>query len=250
MGRIVSFTYGLICYVLFLASFIYAAGFLANLWVPKSIDSGDVGPIPTAILVNVLLLGVFAIQHSVMARPGFKTWWTRLVPVHLERSTYVLLSVAAFALLFWQWRPMPATVWKIEHATGAMVLQGLLFSGFLLVVYASFLIDHFDLFGLRQVFLHLRGIKYQPRPFRVPALYKVVRHPLYVGWFIAFWCTPHMTQGHLLFAAVASAYIFVAIVFEERDLVRFLGEDYRSYRQRVPMIFPWPKKKPARVTST
>lgn len=249
MGRLFSFAYGLVCYVLFLASFMYAAGFLGNRWVPKSIDSGDAGPIGTAMLVNVLLLGVFAIQHSVMARPGFKTWWTRLVPVQIERSTYVLLSVVVFALLFWQWRPMPATLWKIEDARGTMVLQGLMFAGFLLVVYASFLIDHFDLFGMRQVFLHLRGVEYKPRPFRVPSLYKVVRHPLYVGWFTAFWCTPHMTQGHLLFAAVASAYIFVAIVFEERDLVRFLGEDYRSYRKRVPMILPWPKKKPAPVAS-
>lgn len=250
MGRLLSFVYGLVCYVLFLAVFIYAAGFLENLWVPKSIDSGAVGPLGMAIFINVLLLGVFAIQHSVMARPVFKKWWTRMIPVPVERSTYVLLSVVAFALLFWQWRPMPSTIWKVDQAASVVVLRGLMFAGFLLVVYASFLIDHFDLFGMRQVFLHLRGAEYTHRPFRVPSLYKIVRHPLYVGWFMAFWCTPHMTQGHLLFAVVASAYILIAIVFEERDLMEMLGEDYRNYRTRVPMLLPWPKKKPAPVPSS
>ena len=242
MNRSVSFAYGLVCYAIFFVTFLYAVGFLGNSWVPKSINSGISGPVGQSIAINMVLLGLFALQHSIMARPGFKTWWTGFVPEQVERSTYTLLSSLALIVLFWQWRPMPSVIWQTEVSGLYWALRGLFFLGFLLVLYATFLINHFDLFGLRQVYLYLRGIEYTPLNFGTPSLYKLVRHPLYVGWFIAFWSTPLMTQGHLLFAAVASAYILVAVVFEERDLVQFLGEDYRRYRQRVPMFIPWPRR--------
>ena len=240
MNRMISFLYGLFCYAIFFGTFVYAVGFLANSWVPKAIDSVSdaAGSAALAAVVNLMLLGLFAVQHSIMARPGFKAWWTRFVPVQVERSTYTLLSSLVLGLLFWQWRPMTSVVWEVESPILSWTLRGLFFLGFLLVLYASFLINHFDLFGLRQVYLYLRGIEYTPLKFGTPSLYRFIRHPLYVGWFLAFWATPAMTQGHLLFASVASAYILAAIVLEERDLMRFLGEDYRRYRQRVPMFVP------------
>ncbi len=250
MNRLLAFGYGLVCYVCFFGTFLYAIGFLANLWVPKTIDSGTAGPIGRAIVINGLLLLLFAVQHTPMARPGFKKWWTKFVPAPIERSTYVLLSSLVLILLFWQWRPMPTVVWQVDNAIGSNVLMGLFFAGPLLVVVSSFLIDHFDLFGMRQVYLYLRGVEYTHHPFSVPFLYKFVRHPLYVGWFLTFWCAPTMSQGHLLFAVVSCAYILVAIVFEERDLLHFLGEDYAQYRRKVPMLIPWPRKRTARATAS
>ena len=243
MSRIVFFMYGAGCYAVFFASFLYAIGFLGNFLVPKSIDSGTEGPLVPALLINSLLLVAFGVQHSVMARPGFKKWWTRFVPQPIERSTYVLLSSLLLFLLFWAWRPMTSVVWKIDHAMAQLILTGLMFAGFLIVLYASFLIDHFDLFGLRQVFLYLRGKAYTDKPFATPTLYKLVRHPLYVGWIVAFWATPDMTYGHMLFSIVTTAYMFMAITLEERDLGRFLGDDYRRYRERTPIILPWPRKR-------
>src|SRR5579862_8210792 len=232
-----SFLYGLSVYVVFLATFLYVIAFSGNIVVPKTIDSGTVGPAGLAVAVDLALLGVFALQHSIMARRSFKRMWTRIVPEPVERSTYVLASSLALILLFWAWRPLGGVVWDVQNP----VARGLLHAGFafgwLLVLVATFLINHFDLFGLRQVWLHLRGRPYQPLPFRTPGPYRLVRHPLYVGWFFAFWSTPTMTVTHLLFAVMTTAYILVAIQFEERDLVAALPE-YASYRARVPMLIP------------
>lgn len=242
MSRRVSFVYGVVCYAVFFGTFLYSVGFLGNFWVPKSMNSGISVAVGQSVAINMVFLGIFALQHSIMARPGFKTWWTGFVPEQVERSTYTLLSSVVLLLLFWQWRPMPTVVWQTEApAVLYWMLRSLFFLGFVLVLYATCLINHFDLFGLRQVFLHLRGIEYTPLKFKTPSLYKFVRHPLYVGWFLAFWAAPLMTQGQLLLAVVASVYIFVAVVFEERDLVQVLGDDYSRYRQRVPMFVPWPR---------
>ena len=237
LGRITAFLYGVFCYVVFLATFLYAVGFLGNFGVPKSIDSGPQMPLGYALTINLALLGLFAIQHSVMARPWFKNVWTKVVPKVVERSTYVLFSSVALILLFWKWEPMGGVVWRVENPTGWAMLQAMFGLGWLLVLVATFLINHFDLFGLRQVWLHLMGRPYTPLQFRTPALYKVVRHPLYVGWLMVFWSAPVMTVAHLVFAVMTTVYILVAIQFEERDLVRAHGE-YAEYRQRVPMLVP------------
>lgn len=241
MGRMLSFLYGLIAHAGFLATFLYLIGFLGNFGVPKSIDSGEQGPFAQALLVNVLLLALFGIQHSVMARPGFKRAWTRIVPHHLERSTYVMISNLLLVLLYWQWRPMGGVIWNIEHPVGTVILWGLFGLGWLTVVIASFMINHFDLFGLRQVYLHLRRREYAPLKFEAKGFYKYVRHPLMAGWLIAFWSTPHMTVGHLVFALGTTAYILIAIQLEERDLVSFHGEAYDRYRRQVSMLVPFSK---------
>ncbi len=237
-GRVALFAYGLACYGLFLGVFLYAAGFLGNLAVPKAIDSARTDPLWLALAIDLGLLALFALQHSIMARPGFKRWWTRLVPPAAERSTYVLLSSLALGVLMWQWRPIGGEVWDARTPA----LRGALWTGFglgwLLVLGATLQINHFDLFGLRQAWLFLRGRAYTRVPFQVPVLYRIVRHPLYVGWIVAFWCTPTMTATHLVFALVATAYILVAIRFEERDLVRAHGAGYLDYRRRVPMLVP------------
>lgn len=237
MSRISALLYGIVCYVIFFGVFLYAVGFIGDFAVPKTIDQGGESPLALALLVNAGLLALFAVQHSVMARPAFKRWWTRIVPRPVERSTYVLATSVVFVLLFWQWRAIPATVWNVEGIAGT-VLFGLYFAGIATVLYATFLIDHFDLFGLRQVVLYFRGLDYTQKRFVTPGPYKHIRHPLYVGWLMTFWFTPHMTVGHLVFAIGASAYIFVAIVFEERDLLSHLGEDYRRYRERTPLMIP------------
>ena len=236
-SRIVAFLYGVVCYLAFFATFLYAIGFIGNFSVPKSIDSGPHQPFTYALAINAALLGVFAVQHSIMARQWFKRAWTRLVPSPVERSTYVLFSSIALLLLFWKWEPMGRMVWSVDNGAGQALLYALYVAGWLTVLVSTFLINHFDLFGLRQVWLYRRGIPYTPLPFRTPGLYRVVRHPLYVGWLLVFWSAPLMTVAHLVFAIATTAYILLAIQFEERDLVRFHSE-YAEYRRRVPMILP------------
>jgi protein-S-isoprenylcysteine O-methyltransferase Ste14 len=241
MKRVIELLYGLVAYLVFFGTFLYAIGFVEGLAVPKAIDSGSVVPITEALIVNLILLSVFAVQHSVMARPQFKQWWTRFVPKTIERSTYVLFASVALIGLFVHWRPIPAVIWQVGDPNVAAAITGLSFFGWLLVLLATFMISHFELFGLHQVFDNLRG-RVMPKPeFKTPALYKVVRHPIYMGFIIAFWATPAMTIGHLLFAAVTTAYIFVGIWLEERDLIALFGDQYRLYRQRVAMLVPWPR---------
>jgi len=238
MGRAIAYLYGLVCYVLFLGTFLYAIGFVGNFIVPKSIDSGVADAFGTSLLINAVLLGIFAIQHSVMARPGFKKWWTRFVPRPVERSTYVLLASLVLILLFSQWRPMPDIVWNVDSELGRMLLWALFALGWLIVLTSTFLINHFDLFGLRQVHMYMKGVPYAELKFRIVYFYRFVRHPLYLGFLIAFWATPTMSVGHLVFSLATTAYILIAIQLEERDLVRFHGQDYVEYRKRVSMILP------------
>jgi protein-S-isoprenylcysteine O-methyltransferase Ste14 len=234
--------YGVVCYLAFFATFLYAIGFIGNFGVPKSIDSGPHRPFTYALAVNAALLGLFAVQHSLMARQWFKRAWTRVVPAPVERSTYVLFSSVALLVLFWKWEPMGRVVWDVESGAGQLLLYTLYATGWLIVLVSTFLINHFDLFGLRQVWLHLRGVPCTPLRFRTPGLYRIVRHPLYVGWLLVFWCAPLMTVAHLVFAIATTAYILIAIQFEERDLIQFHAE-YAEYRRRVPMLLPIGSKK-------
>lgn len=237
-GRVATFVYGVLSYLIFFGTFLYAIGFLGNVMVPKSIDSGRTAPLGEALLINAALLTLFAVQHSTMARPWFKRIWTRIVPKQAERSTYVLLSSVLLILLFALWQPIGGVVWNVEQPVLRAVLYGLFAMGFLLVLISTFLINHFDLFGLRQVWLYLRGKDYTQLQFGTPILYRHVRHPLYLGWLFAFWATPTMTIAHLVFALATTAYIFMAIQLEEKDLIDTYGDAYKRYRQNVPMIVP------------
>ena len=237
VGRIAAFVYGAVCYAVFLLVFLYAVGFLGNFGVPKSIDSGRTTGLVTALAVNAALLGLFAVQHSLMARQWFKKAWTRIVPVAVERSTYVLFSSVALLLLFWKWQPMGGVVWSVENEFGRIALWASYAGGWALVLLATCLIDHFELFGMRQVWCKLVGREYKPAGFRTPWLYRYVRHPLYVGWLMVFWSAPHMTLAHLVFALATTGYILIAIQLEERDLMR-IHKEYAAYRRDVPMLVP------------
>jgi methanethiol S-methyltransferase len=241
MGKIAAFIYGLAAYIVFFLTFLYAIGFVTGLVVPKTIDTGTVVPTMEALIVNILLMSVFAVQHSVMARRQFKEWWTQVVPKSVERSTYVLFASLALILLFWQWRPMPTVVWQVTEPTIATAITGLSFVGWLLVLTSTFLINHFELFGLHQVTNNLTGSPMPVVRFKTPVLYRVVRHPIYLGFIIAFWVAPVMTIGHALFAAVTTAYILVGIFLEEHDLIELFGDEYRQYRKQVSMLIPWRK---------
>jgi protein-S-isoprenylcysteine O-methyltransferase Ste14 len=238
MQRTAILLYGIVSYLIFFGTFLYALGFVGNVFVPKTIDTGTESSWALALAIDLGLLGIFALQHSVMARPRFKQWLTRFIPRSAERSTYVLASSLVFIALFWAWRPLGATVFSIEGETARTAVMSLYFAGAGLVLYSTFLIDHFDLFGLRQVVLQFRGKPYEEKQFMTPSLYKYIRHPLYVGWFIVFWATPDMTMGHLLMAVGTTGYILFAIVFEERDLAEALGARYVAYRKRTPMFIP------------
>ena len=238
LRRTTTFLYGIACYLVFFATFLYAIAFLADFGAVKSIDSGSDGPVAGALAVNLALLGLFAVQHSVMARPWFKRAWTRIVPPAAERSTYVLLSSLALILLFWQWRPMGGLIWEVTTPGVRMVIWTVYALGWLLLLAATFLINHFDLFGLRQVYAHLMDRSYSSLEFRTPGIYKCVRHPIYLGWLCIFWATPKMTIAHLVFAIATTAYILMAIPWEERDLIEAHGDRYRRYRDEVPKILP------------
>jgi len=241
MNKVLGVAFGLAAYVIFLFSFLYAVGFVGNFIVPKSIDSGVDTNLVTAVVIDLLLLGAFAIQHSVMARPAFKAAWTRLVSPSIERSIYVLVSSLLLLLLFWQWRPLPQTIWEVHGATSA-VLMVLFWLGWLVVLLSTFMISHFDLFGLRQVLLNMQGKAYALPPFTTRGFYRFVRHPIMIGFIVAFWAAPAMTLGHLIFALATTGYILIGIQFEEHDLANALGDAYRQYREKVPMLLPWPRK--------
>ena len=248
LKRILFFAYGTFSYLIFFATFLYAIGFIGNFGVPRTLDGAATGPLAISFAIDAGLLTLFAVQHSVMARKWFKTWWTRIVPKPIERSTYVLFSSLALILLFVLWRPLGGVIWSVEEPVGRLVLRGLFAFGFGLVLFSTFLINHFDLFGLRQVWRNLLGQPQNELRFTTPGPYKLVRHPLYVGWLFAFWATPVMTAAHLLFSVATTAYILLAIRFEERDLVREHGETYEKYRQSVPMLIPsLPKRESASV---
>lgn len=246
MNRLTGLIYGVVSYAIFFATFLYAIGFVGNIFVPKGIDSIPNVPLTQALLINLGLLGVFAIQHSVMARPAFKRWITRFIPEAMERSTYTLVSSLLMIAMFWLWEPMGGVVWNIENPVGAALMYVGFAFGWLLVLVSTFLINHFDLFGLRQVWLNFRNKPYTPLKFKLRFAYRVVRHPLYLGWILAFWCIPTMTIAHLVFAIATSAYILIAIQLEERDLMAAHPE-YEQYRKRVPMILPFIRKPPKKA---
>ncbi|HZQ40619.1 MAG TPA: isoprenylcysteine carboxylmethyltransferase family protein [Rhizomicrobium sp.] len=241
MSRILAILYAAIAYVMFLGTFLYAIAFVGNLGVPRSIDVGPSAPLQTALIIDVVLLGVFAVQHSLMARPFFKQWWTNFVPPSVERTTYVLFSNLALLLLYWQWRPITMGIWNVT-GMGATALWVVFWAGWLTVLLSTFMISHFELFGLTQVWLNFRQQKPPTPQFRTPLFYGFVRHPIYLGFILAFWATPNMTAGHLLFALATTAYILIAIQFEEHDLIAMFGDAYRNYRRQISMLIPLPPR--------
>jgi len=247
MKRIAFFVYGCVCYLTFFGTFLYAIGFIGNFAVPRTLDGVPAMPVGQAVVIDAALLALFAFQHSIMARRWFKEWWTRIVPQPLERSTYVLFSSLALILLFSLWQPLGGMVWSVEDSTGRLILRSMFAFGWALVLLSTFLINHFDLFGLRQVWLYLLNRPYTALPFGTPGPYRVVRHPLYVGWLFAFWMTPTMTLSHLLFSVATSAYILLAIQFEERDLIHYHGTAYQEYRRQVPMLLPFLRRRTSRT---
>jgi methanethiol S-methyltransferase len=243
MAGLVAVIYGIVAYAAFLITILYAIGFVGNWVVPKSIDSGVAGPLIESVLINTMLLGLFAVQHSVMARQGFKRWWTRFVPASTERSTFVLFSSLALLLLYWQWRPIPEPIWAVQNPVIATALEATSLFGWGMLVASTFMLSHFELFGLSQVFARLFGKDLPAAKFHTPLLYRLVRHPLYLSFLLAFWATPVMTAGHLLFAVACTGYILIAIQLEERDLIGMFGDQYRSYKERVSMLLPLPPRK-------
>jgi methanethiol S-methyltransferase len=243
MKRYLTIGYGAAAYLLFVVAFLYAIGFVGNLAVPRSVDHGINASIGEAVLVNLVLLGLFGVQHSVMARPGFKRWWTRIVPTPIERSTYVVFASVVLLVLYWQWRTMPAVIWDVRKPAGCLVVWSAFWLGWAIVFASTFMINHFDLFGLRQVYLAWRGKPYTELDFRTHLFYRLVRHPLMLGFIIAFWAAPTMTAGHLLFSIATTGYILLAIQFEERDLVATLGNQYRDYRSGTSMLVPLPRRR-------
>ena len=242
-----SLAYGVLAYLFFVATFSYAIGFVGNVAVPKGIDTGPAAPLTEALIVDLVLLGIFAVQHSVMARRSFKRWWTRIIPPALERSTFVLAATAALALLLWQWRPIAEPViWRVESAAGIELLKTIFWLGWGVAFLSTFLINHFELFGLSQVHARLTGRELAAPQFATPLLYRYVRHPLYLGLLLAFWAAPIMTAGHLLFSLATTGYTLIGVWFEERDLLAQFGDRYRAYREQVAMLLPWPRRKPAR----
>jgi protein-S-isoprenylcysteine O-methyltransferase Ste14 len=242
MKKSVAFIYGIGAYLIFLVAFLYAIGFIGDFIVPKSIESGPETYIIRALLVNVLLLSVFALQHSIMARPAFKKWITRFISPSVERSTYVLFSSLALLLMYWKWQPISTVVWEVENKTLAMILTGVFFCGWLIVFLSTFMINHFELFGLKQIFDNLKDRQTQRPEFQTNYFYKIVRHPIMLGFIIAFWATPLMTFGHLLFSVITTAYILIVIKYlEEKELCKFIGKEYEDYQNIVPMIIPFTK---------
>ena len=242
MGKFIAFIYGVLAYLVFLIAFLYAIGFVGNLIVPKSVDSGIETTFLQAFLVNAILLSVFAIQHSVMARPAFKKWITGIISPAIERSTYVLLSSLALILMYWKWQPIKTIIWEVENDTVALVLTGVFFFGWLVVFLSTFMINHFELFGLTQIFDNLKNKQTQNPKFQTNYLYKIVRHPIMLGFIIAFWATPLMTAGHLMFAVITTLYILIAVKYlEEKDLRKSIGKEYEEYQKKVPMIVPFTK---------
>jgi protein-S-isoprenylcysteine O-methyltransferase Ste14 len=242
MNPALMLVYGIVSYLVFLVAFLYAIGFVGDVVVPKSINSGTPEPWAVALLVDAILLGLFAVQHSVMARPAFKRWWTKIIPQVTERSTYVLISSLILLLLYWQWRPLPEPIWQVESPAVRGLLWGLYAAGWLIVFVSTFMIDHFELFGVRQAVTYFRGHAHTPPSFKTPGFYRFVRHPLMLGFLIAFWAAPDMTAGRLLFAFATTVYILIALQLEERDLLHYFGEQYGQYKRRVPMLLPWMSK--------